>query len=48
MGPNFIGQRFLQIQKSVTGFNWIALNGPDKGAKKNSEEMEDVKRDQPK
>ena len=47
MGPNFIGQRFLQIPKSVTGFNWIALNVQDKGAKKNSEEMEDVKRDQP-
>ena len=51
-------QRLLQIplneifdynctEKSVTGFNGIALNGPDKGAKKNSEEMEDVKRDQP-
>ncbi|NUG39760.1 BspA family leucine-rich repeat surface protein [Lactobacillus mellis] len=35
------------IKKVVTGFNWIALNGPDKGAKKSSDEMTSVKRDQP-
>ncbi|NUG67519.1 BspA family leucine-rich repeat surface protein [Lactobacillus mellis] len=35
------------IKKIVTGFNWIALNGPDKGVKKDSSEMQYVKRDQP-
>ena len=33
------------IKKVVTGHNWIALNGPDKG--KDYGEMRDVKRDQP-
>ena len=58
VGPNFTNVYFPQpirgqifddngIKKVVTGDDWIALNGPDKGAKKNSEEMEDVKRDQP-
>ena len=58
VGPKFTNVYFPQplngqifddngIKKIATGFNWIALNGPDKGAKKNSEEMEDVKRDQP-
>ncbi|KJY48078.1 hypothetical protein JG29_15930 [Bombilactobacillus mellis] len=58
LGPNLVDQYFPQpqpgqifddngIKKVSTGYNWIALNGPDKGAKKNSEEMEDVKRDQP-
>ena len=35
------------IKKVVTGHNWIALNGPDKGVKKDSGSMRDVKRDQP-
>ena len=35
------------IKKVVTGYNWIALNGPDKGAKKDPSEMQYVKRDQP-
>ena len=58
VGPKFTNVYFPQpirgqifddngIKKVVTGDDWIALNGPDKGAKKNSEEMEDVKRDQP-
>ena len=58
VGPSLINQYFPQlvrgqifddngVKKIVTGSNWIALNGPDKGAKKNSEEMEYVKRDQP-
>ena len=58
VGPKFTNVYFPQplngqvfddngIKKIVTGYNWIALNGPDKGVKKNSEEMEDVKRDQP-
>ena len=58
VGPKFTNVYFPQplngqifddngIKKIATGFNWIALNGPDKGAKKSSEEMEDVKRDQP-
>ena len=34
------------IKKVVAGFNWIALNGPDKGVKKDSGAMRDVKRDQ--
>ena len=58
VGPNFTNVYFPQplsgqifddngIKKVVTGFNWIALNGPDKGAKKSSDEMTSVKRDQP-
>ena len=58
VGPKFTNVYFPQpqpgqifdendIKKVVAGFNWIALNGPDKDAKKSSEEMEDVKRDQP-
>ena len=58
VGPNLINQYFPQlvkgqifddngVKKIVTGFNWIALNGPDKGAKKSSDEMTNVKRDQP-
>ena len=35
------------IKKVVTGYNWIALNGPDKGVKKYPSEMQYVKRDQP-
>ena len=57
MGPNFIGKRFPQIplseifdnsctEKSVTGFNWIALNGSDKGIKKDYEKIRYIKRDQ--
>ena len=57
VGPNFTNVYFPQplngqifddngIKKIATGFNWIALNGPDKGAKKNSDEMTSVKRDQ--
>ncbi len=44
-----IGQIFDDngIKKVVTGGDWIALNGPDKGAKKSSDEMTSVKRDQP-
>ena len=58
VGPNFTNVYFPQplngqifddngIKKVVTGYNWIALNGPDKGAKKSSDEMTSVKRDQP-
>ena len=58
VGPKFTNVYFPQplngqifddngIKKVVTGFNWIALNGPDKGAKKSSDEMTSVKRDQP-
>ena len=58
VGPNFTNVYFPQplsgqifddngIKKVVTGDDWIALNGPDKGVKKASWEMEDVKRDQP-
>ena len=58
VGPKFTNVYFPQplngqifddngIKKVVTGFNWIALNGPDKGAKKSSDEMASVKRDQP-
>ena len=58
VGPNFTNVYFPQplngqifddngIKKIATGFNWIALNGPDKGAKKSSDEMTSVKRDQP-
>ena len=36
------------IKRVVTaGYNWIALNGPDKGVKKNYDEVRYVKRDQP-
>lgn len=53
MGPNFIGKRFPQIplseifdnsctEKSVTGFNWIALNGSDKGIKKDYEKIRGI------
>ena len=44
-----IGQIFDDngIKKVVTGGDWIVLNGPDKGAKKSSDEMTSVKRDQP-
>ena len=58
VGPNFTNVYFPQplsgqifddngIKKVVTGYNWIALNGPDKGVKKDSGAMRDVKRDQP-
>ena len=58
VGPKFTNVYFPQplngqifddngIKKVVTGFNWMALNGPDKGAKKSSDEMTSVKRDQP-
>ena len=58
VGPNFTNVYFPQplsgqifddngIKKVVTGDDWIALNGPDKGVKKAPWEMEDVKRDQP-
>ena len=58
VGPKFTNVDFPQplsgqifddngIKKVVTGYNWIALNGPDKGAKKSSGEMTSVKRDQP-
>ena len=45
----FIGQIFDDngIKKITSGFNWIILNGPDKGTKKSPGEMIDVKRDQP-
>ena len=57
VGPNFTNVYFPQplngqifddngIKKIATGFNWIALNGPDKGSKKSSDEMTSVKRDQ--
>ena len=44
---NVLGKIFDDngIKKVVTGYNWIALNGPDKG--KDYAEMWDVKRDQP-
>ena len=44
-----IGQIFDDngIKKVVTDQYWTALNGPDKGVKKDPGEMEDVKRDQP-
>ena len=44
---NVLGKIFDDngIKKVVTGHNWIALNGPDKG--KDYGEMRDVKRDQP-
>ena len=58
LGPNLVDQYFPQtlpgqifddngIKKVSTGGYWIALNGPDKGAKKTSDEMTSVKRDQP-
>ena len=58
VGPNFTNVYFPQpitgqifddngIKKVVTGGDWIALNGSDKGAKKSSDEMTSVKRDQP-
>ena len=58
LGPNLVDQNFPNpaarqvfddngIKKIVTGFNWIALNGPDKGVKKNYDEVRYVKRDQP-
>ena len=58
VGPNFTNVYFPQplngqifddngIKKVVTGYNWIALNGPDKGVKKYPSEMQYVKRDQP-
>ena len=58
VGSKFTNQYFPQtsagqifddngIKKVVTGYNWIALNGPDKGVKKSSDEMQYVKRDQP-
>ena len=58
VGPKFTNVYFPQpmlgqifddngIKKVVTGYNWIALNGPDKGVKKSSDEMQYVKRDQP-
>ena len=48
MSPHFIGQIFYDnyTEKSVTGFNWIALNGSDKGIKKDYEEIRYIKRDQ--
>ena len=44
---NVLGKIFDDngIKKVVTGYNWIALNGPDKG--KDYAEMWNVKRDQP-
>ena len=58
VGPKLTNEDFPQpingqvfddngIKKVVTGGDWIALNGPDKGAKKSSGAMRDVKRDQP-
>ena len=58
VGPNLISQYFPQpltgqifddngIKKIVTGGDWIALNGPDKGVKKAPWEMGDIKIDQP-
>ena len=58
VGPNFTNVYFPQplsgqifddngIKKVVTGDDWIALNGPDKGVKKDPSEMQYVKRDQP-
>ena len=58
VGPNFTNVYFPQplsgqifddngIKKVVTGDDWIALNGPDKGVKKDSSEMQYVKRNQP-
>ena len=58
VGPNLINQYFPQpapgqifddngIKKVVTGGDWITLNGPEKGVKKSSDEMQYVKRDQP-
>lgn len=58
VGPNLTNESFPQpvpgqifddngIKKIVTEDNWIALNGPDKGTKKNPYEMSNVKRDQP-
>ena len=58
VGPNFTNIYFPQpisgqifddngIKKVVTSQTWIALNGPDKGVKKDSSEMQYVKRDQP-
>ena len=58
VGPNLTNEYFPQpleplvfddngIKKVVTGGYWTALNGPDKGVKKDPGEMEDVKRDQP-
>ena len=46
---NVLGKIFDDngIKKVVTGGDWIALNGPDKGVKKSAGEMRDVKRDQP-
>ena len=57
VGPNLTNEYFPQpfgnvfddngIKKISTGSNWIALNGPDKGVKKDPSEMQYVKRDQP-
>ena len=58
VGPKLTNQFFPQplpgqifddngIKKVVTGRDWIALNGPEKGAKKTSDEMISVKGDQP-
>ena len=58
VGSKFTNQFFPQtqlgqifddngIKKVVTSQTWIALNGPEKGVKKSSEEMTSVKRDQP-
>ena len=58
VGPKLTNQYFPQplpgqifddngIKKVETDQYWIALNGPDKGAKKTSDEMTSVKRDQP-